>query len=95
MKSYDFVEIEVYNDEAVLMVDFERVTTWAVDGSYGADADGRRGVRTVFIEDDEATDIFVDGEPIKSQPEHIQKLVDKEIAAWLKKNEPCFDEGGI
>jgi len=96
MKSYDFVEIEVVDmdsplDEApVFKVEFERRTDWSVDNDYGADADGRRGCRMVFIDEDEAQDIFVDGKPIEAYPAEFQAIIRKAVDVWMAEHEPEF-----
>lgn len=47
-----------FTDGREACVEFMRTTTWGME-NYGADADGRRGMMIVTIDDDRAEDIYV------------------------------------
>lgn len=84
-------EFELDTVEGV--VTFTRQYNVEVDGAYGADADGNRGERAVFVEDDEAVDVCVDGKPLAEYPKEFQDAVNAEIRDYLKKVEPDCSAG--
>jgi len=74
--------------ETSLEVTFERHTTFSHDSNYGADADGRRGVYRVDIDDDHAEDIEVLGVALEKYPKEFQEFIIKEVDQYLEDNEP-------
>lgn len=84
-------------------IEFTRVTTWAHDAHYGADADGNRGVPMDFVEEDCAEAItinFIDepGEPVTAQSirdQHplLYAEIAKAIDAYLERVEPTVEDG--
>ena len=69
-------------------ISFKHSYRLVVDPAYGADADGRRGVRQEFIEDEDVTDISV---TLGNTTTHIETLhpdsqseIMSEIAQFLE-----------
>lgn len=82
------VEIELEIDGEFYEVTFERETTFSIDSDYGADADGRRGVRMEFVEDDNESDVMIAGKPLEEYPQVFQQKADAAIHKWMDENIP-------
>lgn len=82
------IEIEFVHNGNTYDVAFERESKVSVDNDYGADADGRRGTRAVFVDDDEAAEIEVNGIPLALLSEEFQKEVTEAVALWMNENPP-------
>ena len=76
---------------SIYTVSFTRTTTFAIDNNYGADADGNRGSRAVFIDEDTAEDIHLlvgeSLEPLSKQSVHLQEIVQGLVETWMANNE--------
>lgn len=71
-------------------VAFDRESTIVKDGSYGADADGRRGTAAYFVDDDRFTNLWVNSKPIAEYPKAFQEAVERAVRAWMNKNSVDF-----
>lgn len=85
-KSSDETEIEVEIGDEVYKVSFIRETTFSYDSDYGADADGRRGVGTWFVDDDDAKEVFVNDKKLSEYDEAFQKEINSAIQSWMDEN---------
>lgn len=85
------VEVEVLGGIIDVEVEFDRHTAFYTDPSYGADADGRRGVKRTFVDDDMATNVYVDGHQISQFDAKFQDDVMASVEAWMERNIP-WDE---
>lgn len=71
-----------------------RVTNFVHDATYGADADGNRGMAVDYIDEDAAEgDVLIDfldveGDPIVVRVSALQAEVDTAIDAYIERTEP-------
>lgn len=72
----------------VYTVNFIRITRTFVDPNYGADADGRRGERRVFIDEDSCEGLEVNGKKIADYPKDIQDEITSLVEDWMRENKP-------
>lgn len=84
------IEIEDGADN-LFEVSFTRRTAWTKDGDYGFDADGRRGMAVVLIDEDTASDLCVKvGEKyvaIQEVNDETRMRIEEAVARWLQDNE--------
>jgi hypothetical protein len=89
---YEDIEITVTDpsgkEKFYPLVSFTRRFTPFIDGSYGADADGRRGVRVEAVEDDRAVDVFISGLPLSSFDKSWQTAIEAGLQVWLENHHP-------
>lgn len=84
---YNDYEIELEVGENYHDVSFDRTTVLEYDGSYGADADGRRGVVACFIDSDTYCNVHVDNKPLSEYSNDFQIKVSQALDHWLIENE--------
>lgn len=87
----DSEKILVEINEKCYEVEFERVTKLYYEYNYGADIDGNRGVPRIFIEDDYAEDIYVNGKRLEIYSDELQVKVKEEIEQFINMSDPNTD----
>lgn len=90
-------ETFMYEEENGTIWELRAFATAKVDNSYGADADGRRGTRAIFIEDIIKNQYQKSGQDVKKEdvPEAIRKELDSQadnFDTW-EEEEPDYPFG--
>lgn len=88
----EYVTAEIVVDGEFYTAYFTRVTKTSTDSNYGADADGRRGTKRTFIEEDIFEDLSVDGIEIDALEESDRVEYEKAVEGWMRENEPKLQD---